>query len=117
MTDSAIDRGEKLEIGIGGFDGGSVIPRTGGDEHIDGRNRYAPRPCLTGQIVGLPPYAFVDGELGKRIRELPKNLSFPLSAGAVPQFQLHRGAPARLSAGQTAVTRSRTAGSPFGRSM
>ena len=98
---SAINRCQQREVRVCRLKGGAVMPGAGCDNQVGSRHRNSSRPCPLSQIVGLSPNCLVYRELRKRACKFPENLLFPPPAGAVPQFELHQGAPACMSAGQS----------------
>ena len=75
---------QKLEVRIRCFESGAVPSGTGSNYNVRGRCCYTLGTRSPRQITCLLPDIFVNRKLWKRSGELPQNLLFLLSGGAIP---------------------------------
>ena len=74
-----------------------MTPGTRENQQVLRGNRQASRSGVAGQTTRRCPHRIVDRKCIQRFVDLSQDSLFALSAGPVPEFQLHHGTPARLT--------------------
>ena len=94
------DRREMVNVRICRFENSTVTKRAGGDDQIDRGDCGVARRGPTGQVITWLPRNLINRQLWNRPCKLSLDRPFCTPASAVPEFELHRRAPACLPGGQ-----------------
>ena len=88
---------QSCEIVVRSFQAHFVILCASRDDQIAGRDRDTLLTGLAGEVICCVPYAISYRKFREYLGEIPQNLFLLIAAGAIPQFQLNKRAPASLA--------------------